>query len=370
VLRTVAEQLILKAIGERVLANPAWREEVYQATLAAHRKLEAELPSAIKDADTALVAVKQKIENLLNQVESGHGGPEIDARLAERREEKRDLDQQLELLHQRDDQRMAEPTTEWIDQQFEQLGAVLVSGGPAAALALRALVGGEIWVREIELPHSDRKRLQARFTIRTAAVASAVAGTSTVAATGEQPADSGHEEEMVVELREPDLVEQIGEQVATLWNEGLAIKEIAERLGRHRNLVKDALVLWCTQHGLPVPNTKRQKRKPVLAETLMERIMELWHGGMPHGKIATECDCDVSIVTTAVKMWHKQRNLPVPDGRTRRKMLGERASESETGASNATPSESSLAWGGEVDHVEESERTAPPSDEASPEAAA
>ncbi len=365
VLRTVAEKVILNTIGQRVLADPAWREEIHRATLAANFKLEAELPSAIKDAESALAAIKLKINHLLDQVEDGQGGPEINSRLSARREENRDLEQQLERLRQRDDQRMPEPTAEWIDQQILKLGEILASGGPAAALALRALVGGEIWVREIELPHSDRKRLEARFTIRTAAVVNAVIGSSTVAAAEEGPTESGRQEEIIVELREPDVVEQIGEQVAALWKEGLTLKQIAERVGRNRNLVKDALLLWHEQHGLPVPNTqetKGRRQSPTLAEVLMDRIMGLWHGGMPHREIAAACDCDMSIVTTAVKLWHEQRNLPVPDGRTRRKMLRERAEASAAGTSNGTSSESPQAVESEKNGVQDRELVDPPTD--------
>jgi DNA invertase Pin-like site-specific DNA recombinase len=338
VLRTVAENVILREIGRQILADTAWREAVYAAAIVAHAKAESELPSAIKNTISAIAEIDRKMERLVDQVEAGAAAPEVDARLNKRRGERQELEQKLARLQTQDDRRMPEPTREWIDQQFRQLESVLTSCGPAAALALRALVGGVVWVREIELPHSDRRRLQARFTVRMTTAARAMAGLSGMndQQPGELFAQTERKSEVVVELREPDVVEQIAEEVRALWETGLTIKEIARRVGRNRNLVKDALLLAYTRCGLPVPDTqdrKRTLRKPLLAETLMERIMELWHQGMPHGKIAAECNCDNSIVTSAVKRWHEQRSLPVPDGRTRRKLLREQASEAEVNAS-------------------------------------
>lgn len=343
VLRTVAEKVILREIGQRILADRAWREVVYAVAVAAHHQQEAELPSEIKDAETALAVVNQKIERLVDQIEAGVAAPEVSDRLNERRNEKRELEEKLDQLRDREDQRMPEPTAEWIDEQFLRLDKVLNSGGPAAALALRGLVGGVIHVREIEVPHSKRRRLEARFTIRTSAMAEAACGLTEDSGTEVQPAEPERQDEIVVELREPDVVEQISQPVKDLWETGLTLKEIARQVGRNRNLVKKALLVWYSQRGLPAPDTqdsKRAVRKTVLAETLMDRILELWQKGVPYGVIANECDCDFSIVTEAVKRWHEQRNLPVPDGRTRRKVLRERAAACETESPDAGSPES------------------------------
>jgi hypothetical protein len=373
--RAAAEKVILREVGRQILANAEWSEAVYAAAVAAHAKAESELPSAIKDTESAIAEIDRKIDRLVDQVEAGVAPLEVCVRLKKRRDEKRDLEQKLAMLRTRDDRRMPKPTREWIAQQFQHLECVLTSGGPAAALALRALVGGVVWVREIELPHSDRRRLEARFTIRTTTAARAMAGLSgmTDEQSGEQSGQTERQSEVVVELREPDVVEQIAVEVKELWETGLTIKEIARRVGRNRNLVKDALFLAHDRCGLPRPDTqdrKRTLRKPLLAETLMERIMELWHQGMPHGKIAAECNCDNSIVTSAVKRWHEQRSLPVPDGRTRRKLLREQASEAEVNASLEIQSETSHHQESEHTNIADSNGADQPAEDMTPESAA
>jgi len=44
------------------------------------------------------------------------------------------------------------------------------------------------------------------------------------------------------------------------------------------------------------------------------------------GDIAKKIGCDHNTITAAVRWWHEQRGLPVPDGRTRRKELDVKSS--------------------------------------------
>jgi transposase len=49
--------------------------------------------------------------------------------------------------------------------------------------------------------------------------------------------------------------------------------------------------------------------------------MTLWHNDVLEGEIAKRLGCSIKIVRDAVVAWHAERNLPVPDGRTRRKQI-------------------------------------------------
>jgi len=59
---------------------------------------------------------------------------------------------------------------------------------------------------------------------------------------------------------------------------------------------------------------------PAVAE-LANRAKELWDQGLMMREIATALGCCRDTVTAAVGYWHTSRNLPVPDGRARRKEL-------------------------------------------------
>lgn len=54
--------------------------------------------------------------------------------------------------------------------------------------------------------------------------------------------------------------------------------------------------------------------------------MELYNQGMLIGEIAERLDVHPATVTSSIKFWHESRGLPVPDGRTRRKSLKKKSS--------------------------------------------
>ena len=61
--------------------------------------------------------------------------------------------------------------------------------------------------------------------------------------------------------------------------------------------------------------------EPDLYRRIAERVMELSNQGRLYGEIAAMLNVDRNTVTAAVAYWHEQRKLPVPDGRSRRKLL-------------------------------------------------
>ena len=54
------------------------------------------------------------------------------------------------------------------------------------------------------------------------------------------------------------------------------------------------------------------------------------------GDIAEQLGCDRNTVTSAIRYWHEERELPVPDGRTRRKDLEVKSSSKTKDASLGT----------------------------------
>lgn len=321
--RDLGEKLLLQAIGDRILQNATWRAAVQAALRAAFRKLQDETPSERRSVEESLAAVKAKIDRLVDQFEEDEAPREIKERLAARRQERQELERRLTELRRIDERPLPEPSDEWIDEQFRNLDELLHSGGPAAALALRALVGGEIRMVEQLVPQRSRHFLRGRFTLQTADVVRALNLQGSLPGGDGFAAAAPNTDEVELEFREMTPEEQIADEVQQLWESGLTYPEISTRVGRHRNMVRAALVLWHTRRGLPVPTgpNPRRKPKPGKSEQLQDDIMKLWHEGWLHGAIAQRLDCDISIVTKSVQGWHRARGLPIPDGRTRRKTL-------------------------------------------------
>jgi len=56
-------------------------------------------------------------------------------------------------------------------------------------------------------------------------------------------------------------------------------------------------------------------------QAIADAVMQMFDGGMLLHEIAQRLCCNHATVTAAVRYWHESRGLPVPDGRARRKTL-------------------------------------------------
>lgn len=326
--RDRGQGMILKEIGQRILANPAWRQRVLEETVKAWNAQEAAIPTELAAARRSLAEVEQKIANILDRMEGGRGGPELDDRLAQRRLEKRDLTEQVERLQRADQGRPPAPTETWVDERLNDLGDVLAQGTPAAAHALRNLVGGKIVVTEIRQPGRERHYLQGRFTVTTKAVVEMLVGPTDERWAGPEHASGDHSEEIVIDFREPPEIESLSERAKQLYDQGVMNAQIAKELGCARNYVTKLLKFWFESRGLKMPDgrsrrsTLQQKHlEPPVYQQIADEAMALYQQGMLLQDVANTLQVDRNTITAVIRWWHETRGLPVPDGRTRRKDL-------------------------------------------------
>src|SRR5262249_39047158 len=140
--------------------------------------------------------------------------PDLEAQLVKRRAEHNTLQRELDDLEKAGEDQRTEPTPEWIVEKFSDLRSVLKKCGPAAAHALRNLVGGTIVVREVRSP-GKRHYLRGQLRIRLTAVAAA-------AKICAKPADAAADavEEIVIDFRKPEHYELLAEKAKQLWDQG------------------------------------------------------------------------------------------------------------------------------------------------------
>lgn len=321
--RELAERLILEALGRRVLANPAWRDAVLAETLAAWRDQRRRQPAERERAEKALAEVERKIDRLVDSIERGAPSPEVHARLAERRGERAALLGRLSRLRRAGEQRLAEPTAEWVGTKLADLKSTLADGGAAAALALRDLVGA-VTVREVRRREPGRHYLRGRFTVHSDPLLKGLGVPHTPG--GGKAAAAGQErgEEVVLDFRELTPAEEIVDEVKALWDAGLTYREIAARVGWNRNVVAKAVALWHRQRGLAPPDgrgCRGRLARETLPQRLAEKAKELWDRGLLLREIAAELRCNRDTANRAVRHWFRTRGQAGPDGRTRRKTL-------------------------------------------------
>ena len=333
--RDRAERMILDAIGQRILANPAWRQLVFQETLKGWNARQAHIPSELTAAEKALAEGDQKIAHLVDRIEDGQGGPELDERLAQRRAQKRELTENVERLRRANRDRPPLPTEDWVNDQLGDLEAVLSQSTPAAAHALRALVGGQIVVTEIRQPGHQRYYLQGRFTIRVAALVGAILKTGSTANEFQSDPQNAADEEMVIDFRDPPQYEGESERAKALYDQGWLMVRIAQEMGKMKSYVRKLIQYWFESRGLPVPDgrsrrsTLDQKHSvPPTFEALADPVQALLEQGLLIEEIAERLGVCRDTITKVIKYLRVVRGLDIPDGRTRRKSLDRKVSRS------------------------------------------
>jgi site-specific DNA recombinase len=194
--------------------------------------------------------------------------------------------------------------------------------GGVAREAIEILTGGRIDLEQAGERRAQRGWLRGRFRARLipflTAKAAGVAGDGVEAAGVEvvveyrEPTEAEAVGDRVKALYDRGLLIkaiaselQISRNLATkalaLWHEGRGL-EVPDGRSRRSTLEKKHLEL---------PKYAR----------LADEAKELWDGGLLMEEIGERLDCDRTTLTRAIAHWHETRGLAVPDGRARRKTL-------------------------------------------------
>ena len=325
--RKLAERLILDAIGQEIRQNETWFEVVYATLRQQHQEFEDRVPAAISAKQRELGEINRKIKNLLDLSERGEAPPELTNRLQERRQERTDVQRDLQKLQQESRNDQGAPTREWLREQLDQLGAVLNGATPAANRALRELVGGEIVMEQVPIPLRKKHYFRAHLSLKVHGVCSAIGcKTDTASSVGECI-------DLAVDLIAPDETDRQREIAMELYDQGLPMHKIGERLGVSRSRVTAIIKTGFALRGEPVPDPWKRRvsldakhKKPSLYQEIADAVMKRCNEGALLQEIADELGVDRNTVTSAIKYWHTSRGLPIPDGRTRRKSLDRKVS--------------------------------------------
>jgi hypothetical protein len=215
------------------------------------------------------------------------------------------------------------PTTEEVRGSLVGFGAELAEAAQSddeAAMArvrriIEIITGGKIFVYQGGLRQAQRGWLRGVFTVDVVKLVAKDLGVHDVDSNGV---------EVEIEFRKCPMHERIADEVKALWDEGLKYTEIAKRVGWNRNIVAKSVAFWHESRGLTVPDGRRHvsrlKKGPLLAERIADGVMELVDQKMPLSDIAVKFETSRNRITEAIRIWHEKRNLPVPDGRTLRKL--------------------------------------------------
>ncbi len=149
----LAAKMVLSVVSQRILANEAWFQHVLASMKAAWDEAQRELPSELESIERLLAEKRRQIDRLMNSIESGQASSDVSERIAQRRREHDALDRRFRMMNRKRDEIAKPPTEEFLREQLLKLDELLQQADtPAAALALRSLVGGEIILEEVRNP--------------------------------------------------------------------------------------------------------------------------------------------------------------------------------------------------------------------------
>jgi len=341
--RARTEQQILDIIGERILTNPIWCEAVYEKMSKAWHDQISSGPDQARELQSQINECERRIERLLTTIEtSDDPDPDIRKRLAERRAERHELARRERQLQSQPVALPTPPTREWAEQQLAQVSEVLRAATPAAAEALRNLLKGPIVVEETTVPESKRRFWRGKLVFDLNRVVSAVSMTLQMKDNSSE-SESALIETIVIDFRKESRAEQLSDHAWELYEQGLMYVEIAETLGISQMFVTKVIRTAASQRGIELLNAhdrramlnrRRTPVPPYLA--IQSEAMQLLGEGVLMGDIAARLKVSLNLLTRSVAAWHIERELPVPDGRTRRKTLSSQGREHSNDTATST----------------------------------
>jgi DNA invertase Pin-like site-specific DNA recombinase len=328
--RALALKSICQAVADAIREDRRLIDELMKPFL--------ETAAGLQEADPKVLASwKTKAEKLTRQISFIQADPgESERDLAESamklkalRGERAVAEAEIAALVRASSRSRRLPTSEEFVELLDGLDAVLTDAAtgkePADHGALRTLLelvtGGEIVIEQKGERRACRGWLQASFQLRVVETCAARLDLNSGGVTSAR--------EIVVEIREPTVAEQHVEEIKALHDRGMLVTAIGKKLGIDRHQVTAGLRIWHERHGEVPPEDGRVRRakvadksmKPPVFRQIAGECKRLLDEGLLIEEIASQVGRLAVTVRAALRYWHEQHGLPMPDMRHRRKTL-------------------------------------------------
>src|SRR5262249_8718803 len=152
-------------------------------------------------------------------------------------------------------------------------------------------------------PGRRRHYLQGRFAIRSVQVLKSLGITASSPEEPAAPNVAEVAEEIVLNFRDPAPDEQIVDQVKALWDAGWTYRAIAAEVGWNRNIVAAAVARGYRERGLEPPDgrsCRERLNRKTIPEELAEAAKRLWDQGLLLQEIAERLGCSRDTATKAI----------------------------------------------------------------------
>jgi DNA invertase Pin-like site-specific DNA recombinase len=326
----LASRKVLQKVREILTADESLLGMVIAACQQAVRQsLQPDLPR--------LAQLQAKERKLTNSIELALRDPgdslqdqeETKQLLRQFRQERTQVQAELGVWESMRKQKVDVPTDEQIKQELNELDVKLTAGLvhpdaeqlSMARSVIEMVTGGYIELQQM----GERVRGQGwlRGTFQCNVVKLIASRVSGVAATAADDSTT-----VTIDFKEPAAIDEKANRAKELYDQSVLNKEIARQLGCSQSRVTLLLHHWFDSRGLEMPDGRARRSgltvkylEPPLYQRLMPAVMELYFKGTKLQDIAAQLSVGRHMVTNIVRNWHQAQNLPVPDGRTRRKQI-------------------------------------------------
>jgi DNA invertase Pin-like site-specific DNA recombinase len=322
--RRLAVEMICMKIAELIRDDAVLVAKIIETCRKAAEDEERPDEGKIEELKVQRAKLSQRIRDVLDlSADTDEDRSENNAKVTELRHQRVGIDADIARFDAAASKPVRIPTPGEVQGLLGDIGAelteVVQSDGEATMARARRVIeiitGGKIMVYQAGPRQAQQGWLRGVFKVD---VVKLVAENFGVHGVGSNSID------VEIEFRKRPVHEQISDDVKAMWDTGLKYTEIAEKVGWSRNIVARSLAYWHDSRGLPVPDGRRHvsrlKKGPRLAERIADRVMVLVGQQLPLKDIAAKLKTSRNRITEAIRIWHEKRGIPVPDGRTLRKL--------------------------------------------------
>ena len=323
--RALAKKIILKELQRSLGKNDPLTECLFEALKKSIETRKTNKPDEIESLTKNLKAVTSKINRLLDLFENlKDGDPEgqkdLQDKIKARTQEKKLLEKQLDKIAGSSKKNVQEPTLQLIQDKLDFIANAIE--GDALSKITWTKILGNIELMEVDTIGHERKHFAGFLKLETSRLLNLVDD-------GSKFISDGCDEEMMLDFIDKPEWFAFKDRILELHAKKMKHRDIAKALGCPRGWVTLALKHHAEESGTPyVDGRKLKKRlgKLTVAMKIADQAKALMDKGWLLQEIAKELGCCKDTITAAVKHWHTSRELPVPDGRTRRKSLERKSS--------------------------------------------
>lgn len=322
--RDLATEMILEKIASTISTDSIWMQQTYEAVSQTWKQITSSVPEEIAANQRAIESIEQKIERLLNRLETGDNEASINGRINQRELELVALRRERCDLEKKHVEKSDPPTLQWVQETLSRLFSIVDMARPAFIENVQRLLGGKIEVEEVS-PEKGRAFIRGYLSLKVSDATKLLLGTDDIGPTPELPEGIG---EFILDFKFPNPLIEPSEEAKRLYDAGCMNAEIAIEMKISRSMVTKLLKFWHDSRGLEMPDgrgrrssLKRKHLKPPYYQEISEKVQQLLDEGLLIAEVAEQVGCDINTVRSASQFWHQERGLEYQDGRARRKSL-------------------------------------------------